>query len=85
MSITTKRAILGHGSYGNAILNSNLIVDISKENKILIQGDIKAKNLKAIYNIPAMNISKDKDIIIVSKNPKLIEKIFSRKYCFWNF
>ena len=76
LSITTKELFLGHGSYGNAILNSNLIVDISKENKILIQGDIKAKNLKALYNIPAMNISKDKDIIIVSKNPKLIEKDF---------
>ena len=76
LSITTKDLLLGHSSYGNAILNSNLIVDISKENKILIQGDIKAKNLKAIYNIPAMNISKDKDIIIVSKNPKLIEKDF---------
>ena len=35
-----------------------------------MQGEINVRELKASYNIPAMSISKDKDIIIVSKKNK---------------
>lgn len=76
LNIITKDLLFVHGSYGTAILDSNLIIDIDQESKIFVQGELRAKNLKALYNIPAMNISKDRDIIIVSKNPKLIEKDF---------
>ncbi len=54
-------------------------INIDKENKIFVQGDIKANNLKAIYNIPAMSISKDKDIIIVSKRATLLKKTILQK------
>ena len=74
LSINTNNLSIGHASYGNGILNSNLNINIDKENKIFVQGDIKTNNLKAIYNIPAMSISKDKDIIIVSKDSSLIKK-----------
>ncbi|QKF73953.1 autotransporter translocation and assembly factor TamB [Aliarcobacter faecis] len=74
LNIVTKNLFLEHSSYGNGFLNSNLHINIDEESKILISGDIKVDKLKAFYNIPALSISKDKDIIIVSKKEKLIEK-----------
>lgn len=68
--IDTKNLAIGHKLYGSGILDSNLNIYIDEENKIYVQGEINANKLKAIYNIPAMSISKDKDIIIISKKSK---------------
>ncbi|MFA7083763.1 MAG: translocation/assembly module TamB domain-containing protein [Arcobacteraceae bacterium] len=70
LAIETKNLSMGHKLYGSGILNSNINIYIEEGDKIFVQGDIKANKLKIIYNIPAISISKDKDIIIVSKKSK---------------
>ncbi|MBL3520557.1 translocation/assembly module TamB domain-containing protein [Arcobacter lanthieri] len=77
LNIVTKDLFLEHSSYASLILNTNLKINIDEEdNKIFVSGDVKANNLKAFYNIPALSISKDKDIVIVSKKDTIIEKDF---------
>ena len=70
LNVDTKNLRIGHNSYGKGILNSNINININEQNKISVQGEINVRELKASYNIPAMSISKDKDIIIVSKKNK---------------
>lgn len=70
LNIDTKNLSIAHNLYGKGILNSSININIDEQNKIFVQGEINAKQLKASYNIPAMSISKDKDIIIVSKKNK---------------
>ena len=70
LNIDTKNLRIGHNSYGKGILNSNININLDEQNKISVQGEINVRELKASYNIPAMSISKDKDIIIVSKKNK---------------
>ena len=70
LNVDTKNLKIGHNSYGKGILNSNINININEQNKISVQGEINVRELKASYNIPAMSISKDKDIIIVSKKNK---------------
>ena len=70
LNVDTKNLKIGHNSYGKGILNSNINININEQNKISVQGEINVRELKACYNIPAMSISKDKDIIIVSKKNK---------------
>lgn len=70
LNIDTKNLSIAHNLYGKGILNSNININLDEQNKIFVQGEINAKQLKASYNIPAMSISKDKDIIIVSKKSK---------------
>lgn len=74
LNINTKDLFLAHSSYGSGFLNSDFFVDINEENKILIGGELKVEKLTVLYQAPAMSISKDKDIIIVSKNKKFIQK-----------
>ena len=70
LNVDTKNLKIGHNSYGKGILNLNINININEQNKISVQGEINVRELKASYNIPAMSISKDKDIIIVSKKNK---------------
>ena len=70
LNVDTKNLKIGHNSYGKGILNSNINININEQNKISVQGEINVRELNASYNIPAMSISKDKDIIIVSKKNK---------------
>ena len=70
LNIDTKDLSIAHNLYGKGILNSNINININEQNKIFVQGEINARELRASYNIPAMSISKDKDIIIVSKKNK---------------
>ena len=70
LNVDTKNLKIGHNSYGKGILNSNININLDEQNKIFVQGEINVRELKASYNIPAMSISKDKDIIIVSKKNK---------------
>ena len=70
LNVDTKNLKIGHNSYGKGILNSNININLNEQNKISVQGEINVRELKASYNIPAMSISKDKDIIIVSKKNK---------------
>ncbi len=70
LNVDTKNLKIGHNSYGKGILNSNINININEQNKISVQGEINVRELDASYNIPAMSISKDKDIIIVSKKNK---------------
>ena len=70
LNVDTKNLKIGHNSYGKGILNSNININLDEQNKISVQGEINVRELKASYNIPAMSISKDKDIIIVSKKNK---------------
>lgn len=72
LNIDTKNFKIVHNSYGKAILNSSININLDEENKIFVQGEIYANELKANYHIPAMSISKDKDIIIVSKKNKAV-------------
>lgn len=74
LSINTKDLFLAHSSYGSGFLNSDIFVDINEENKILIGGELKVDKLTVLYQAPSMSISKDKDIIIVSKNKKFTQK-----------
>ncbi|WP_198305408.1 translocation/assembly module TamB domain-containing protein [Arcobacter vandammei] len=74
LNIETKKLFLEHISYGNTNLDSNITIKIDENSKVSIQGDIKANKLNAFYDIPALSISKDKDIIIVSKDKNIVEK-----------
>lgn len=76
INLNTKDLFLSHDIYGKGSIDSDLFIDINKENQILIGGELKANNLTIIYKMPAMSISSDKDIIIVSKNKKSIKKDF---------
>lgn len=76
LNLVTKDLNLEHTSYAKMILDSNIKLKIDENSKIFISGDANAKELKAFYNIQALNISKDKDIIIVSKHKNKVEKDF---------
>ncbi|RBQ32454.1 hypothetical protein CRU92_01730 [Arcobacter sp. FW59] len=76
LHIATNELALEHSSYASLVLNSKLNINIDEDNKIFVFGNIKANNLKAFYNIPALSISKDRDIIIVSKKDTIIQKDF---------
>lgn len=74
IKIDTKELFLSHSSYGSGFINSQIFLDINEENKILIGGEIRVSKLTVIYEIPNMSISRDKDIIIISKNKKIDKK-----------
>ncbi len=70
IKVTTKELFLEHNLYGSSFIDSNLDVNIKKDSKISLNGELNLNKLKATYNIPALNISKDKDIIILKNSDK---------------
>lgn len=74
INIDTNELFLSHKTYGSGFVNSKIFLDINENNKILIGGEIRVTKLSVIYEIPNMSISRDKDIIIISKNAKIDEK-----------
>lgn len=74
LKINTKDLAINYEIYGKTQLNSNILVSINQENKVVISGEIRANKLNINYEIPSMSISKDKDIVIVYKNKNKKEK-----------
>ena len=73
LKIVTNDFFLAHSSFGSLFLKSDLLISINK-NKINLSGDIVLNKLTAIYNIPSISISKDRDIIIISKDKKVTQR-----------
>ena len=74
LTVNSNKLAIKHNIYADALLDLNLKINIDKESKIGVQGEVRADKLEVIYAIPALSISKDKDIIILSKDKKIIEK-----------
>ncbi len=68
--------------YGKGFINSNVDININENSKIYISGFVNPNKLVSSYNIPALNISNDRDIIIVNSGDNEIKKrFFYQKYC----
>ena len=76
LNITTKDLFIEHLLYGKGFINSNVDININENSKIYISGAINPNKLVSSYNIPALNISNDRDIIIVSSGDNEIKKDF---------
>ena len=79
LNITTKDFFVEHLLYGKGFINSNVDININENSKIYISGVINPNKLVSSYNIPALNISNDRDIIIVSSGDNEIKKDFFAK------
>ncbi|MGJ0363963.1 translocation/assembly module TamB domain-containing protein [Aliarcobacter cryaerophilus] len=79
LNITTKDFFVEHLLYGKGFINSNVDINISENSKIYISGFVNPNKLVSSYNIPALNISNDRDIIIVSSGDNEIKKDFFTK------
>ncbi|PRM90151.1 hypothetical protein CJ671_04040 [Aliarcobacter cryaerophilus] len=79
LNITTKDFFVEHLLYGKGFINSNVDININENSKIYISGVINPNKLVSSYNIPALNISNDRDIIIVSSRDNEIKKDFFAK------
>lgn len=79
LNITTKDLFIEHLLYGKGFINSNVDININENSKIYISGVINPNKLVSSYNIPALNISNDRDIIIVSSRDNEIKKDFFTK------
>ena len=62
--------------YGKGFINSNVDININENSNIYISGVINPNKLVSSYNIPALNISNDRDIIIVNSGDNEIKKDF---------
>ena len=79
LNITTKDFFVEHLLYGKGFINSNVDININENSKIYISGVINPNKLVSSYNIPALNISNDRDIIIVNIGDNEIKKDFFAK------
>ena len=79
LNITTKDFFVEHLLYGKGFINSNVDININENSKIYISGFVNPNKLVSSYNIPALNISNDRDIIIVSSRDNEIKKDFFAK------
>ena len=79
LNITTKDFFVEHLLYGKGFINSNVDININENSNIYISGVINPNKLVSSYNIPALNISNDRDIIIVSSGDNEIKKDFFNK------
>ena len=79
LNITTKDFFVEHLLYGKGFINSNVDININENSKIYISGVINPNKLVSSYNIPALNISNDRDIIIVNSGNNEIKKDFFAK------
>ena len=79
LNITTKDFFVEHLLYGKGFINSNVDININENSKIYISGVINPNKLVSSYNIPALNISNDRDIIIVNSGDNEIKKDFFTK------
>ncbi|MCT7465287.1 translocation/assembly module TamB domain-containing protein [Aliarcobacter cryaerophilus] len=79
LNITTKDFFIEHLLYGKGFINSNVDININENSKIYISGVINPNKLVSSYNIPALNISNDRDIIIVNSGVNEIKKDFFTK------
>ena len=79
LNITTKDFFVEHLLYGKGFINSNVDININENSKIYISGVINPNKLVSSYNIPALNISNDRDIIIVNSGDNEIKKDFFAK------
>ena len=79
LNITTKDFFVEHLLYGKGFINSNVDININENSKIYISGAINTNKLVSSYNIPALNISNDRDIIIVSSGDNEMKKDFFAK------
>lgn len=79
LNITTKDFFVEHLLYGKGFINSNVDININENSKIYISGVVNPNKLVSSYNIPALNISNDRDIIIVSSGDNEIKKDFFTK------
>ncbi|MGJ0355267.1 translocation/assembly module TamB domain-containing protein [Aliarcobacter cryaerophilus] len=79
LNITTKDFFVEHLLYGKGFINSNVDININENSKIYISGFVNTNKLVSSYNIPALNISNDRDIIIVNSGDNEIKKDFFTK------
>lgn len=79
LNITTKDFFVEHLLYGKGFINSNVDININENSKIYISGFVNPNKLVSSYNIPALNISNDRDIIIVNSGDNEIKKDFFTK------
>src|SRR5574344_1874729 len=79
LNITTKDFFVEHLLYGKGFINSSVDININENSKIYISGFVNPNKLVSSYNIPALNISNDRDIIIVSSGDNEIKKDFFTK------
>lgn len=79
LNITTKDFFVEHLLYGKGFINSSVDININENSKIYISGVINPNKLVSSYNIPALNISNDRDIIIVNIGDNEIKKDFFAK------
>ncbi|PRN00432.1 translocation/assembly module TamB domain-containing protein [Aliarcobacter cryaerophilus] len=79
LNITTKDFFVEHLLYGKGFINSNVDININENSKIYISGVVNPNKVVSSYNIPALNISNDRDIIIVSSGNNEIKKDFFTK------
>src|SRR5574344_1323570 len=79
LNITTKDFFVEHLLYEKGFINSNVDINISENSKIYISGFVNPNKLVSSYNIPALNISNDRDIIIVSSGDNEMKKDFFTK------
>ena len=79
LNITTKDLFIEHLLYGKGFINSSVDININENSKIYISGVINPNKLVSSYNIPALNISNDRDIIIVSSGDNEMKKDFFAK------
>lgn len=79
LNITTKDFFIEHLFYGKGFINSSVDININENSKIYISGFVNPNKLVSSYNIPALNISNDRDIIIVSSGDNEIKKDFFNK------
>ena len=73
VKIITNDFFIAHSSFGSLFLKSDLLLSLNK-NKITLSGDIVLNKLTAIYNIPSISINKDRDIIIITKDKKVVQR-----------
>ena len=79
LNITTKDFFVEHLLYGKGFINSSVDININENSKIYISGFVNPNKLVSSYNIPALNISNDRDIIIVSSGDNEMKKDFFAK------
>ena len=79
LNINTKDLYIEHLLYGKGFINSSVDININENSKIYISGVINPNKLVSSYNIPALNISNDRDIIIVNIGDNEIKKDFFAK------
>ncbi|WP_141046637.1 translocation/assembly module TamB domain-containing protein [Aliarcobacter cryaerophilus] len=79
LNITTKDFFIEHLLYGKGFINSSVDININENSKIYISGFVNPNKLVSSYNIPALNISNDRDIIIVNIGDNEIKKDFFTK------